>query len=93
MKDFTTGKQGTITAGLYDCDTNGTSCTLIASGTTNLDPWPSSWQAVTVDLGPVAHTIAANRSLVIHLAVVDPSDDSLWFAYDTTTHDSRLTIN
>ena len=48
---------------------------------------------VTVDFGLVNHTIAAGRSLVVHVGTADASDDALWFAYDTTGFNSRLTIN
>ncbi len=93
MKDFTTGKQGTIVVGLYDCDASGAGCSLITSGTTAMSPWPNNWQLVNVNLGTVNHTIASGRSLVIHLAVTGSSDDDLWFAYDTTTYQSRLTVD
>lgn len=90
MKDFSSGKFATVEAGLYDCTTAGTSCSLLASGATALNPWPATWQEVSIDFGTINHTITAGRALVVKLVVDGSSQDDLWFAYDTTTHQARL---
>lgn len=92
MKDFATGNAASITAGLYDCNGAGTSCSLIASGTLSLDPWPATWTRVAIDLGTVDHTFRGGRRMTLKLAVLDTSDDDLWIAYDTVDHPSCLAI-
>ena len=92
MKDFTPGKQGAVLAGLYDCKPTGDSCVLITSGGVILSQWPETWREIAVDLGAITHKITSDRSLVLHLATLDTSDDDLWVAYDTTTHLSNLSI-
>ncbi len=54
--------------------------------------WPSSWQQKIADFGSIDYTIAAGRSLVVHFGTDNSSGDTLWFAYDTTTHFSRLEV-
>ncbi|MEM9467695.1 MAG: hypothetical protein AAGA90_20130 [Actinomycetota bacterium] len=93
MKDFTAGKSGAVDVGLYDCTTGGSSCTQLASGSASQNPWPNTWQAVTVDLGAVSHTVASGRALIIKVVVSDSSGDDLLFAYDTTAYASELEIS
>ncbi|MCP3934560.1 MAG: hypothetical protein GY708_04215 [Actinomycetia bacterium] len=90
MKDFSSGKNATAEAGLYDCTAAGASCTLLASDTVTSNPWPSSWQDITFTFGTLSHTISAGRALVIKLVVDGNSDDNLWFAYDTTSYQARI---
>lgn len=92
MKDFAPGKAGVLTAGIYDCNASDTSCSLVASGTTSLDPWPSAWSEVSIDLGSVSYAFRSSRRMMLKVAVLDTSDDDLWLAYDTTTYNSCLTI-
>ncbi|MCP4960603.1 MAG: hypothetical protein GY925_15210 [Actinomycetia bacterium] len=92
MKDFSSGKNGSVEAGLYDCTIAGTSCTLFASGTVTQNPWPSTWQDIIIDFGAISHTIPAGRALVVKLVVDGGSGDNLWFAYDTTTYQARLDL-
>lgn len=92
-QDFATGQEGAIVVGLYDCNSAGASCSLITSTTFNDSTWPSAWEEKQIALGAVSHTITSGRSLVIHVATVNPSDNDLWFAYDTTTYNTRLRIN
>jgi hypothetical protein len=92
-QDFATGQEGAIVVGLYDCNSAGASCSLITSTTFHDSTWPSAWEEKQIALGTVSHTVASGRSLVIHVATVNPSDNDLWFAYDTTTYNSRLRIN
>jgi hypothetical protein len=92
-KAFDTGKGGAIVVGLYDCNSAGESCSLITSTTVIDSTWPSAWEEKQIALGTISHTIATGRSLVIHVAPIAASADDLWFAYDTTTYNSRLRIN
>ena len=87
-------KRGVIEAGLYECDPDGSDCSLIASGSVDREPWNPSgdWTEDTVDFGNVTHTVPSCRALAVKLVVVDPSDDKMWFAYDTVAYPSRLDL-
>ena len=91
MKDFTADKRGYIQVYLRDC--TGNSCTTIASGSLDRGQWndASGWSEDTIVLSGVNYTVAAGRQLELKILVDDDSDDDMWFAYDTTTHQARLT--
>lgn len=90
MKDFTTDKRGHIQVFLRDC--TGNSCTTIVSGSLDRGQWndASGWSEDTIVLSDVNYTVAAGRQLELKIFVDDDSDDDMWFAYDTTTHQARL---
>ncbi|MCP3988593.1 MAG: hypothetical protein GY724_05950 [Actinomycetia bacterium] len=90
VKNFQTGKESGIVVGLYDCTTAGASCVLLGSGSEQQPSWPSSWSDAEIDLGVINYTITTSRSLVVKVALVATAGESLWFAYDTTTYQSRL---
>jgi tRNA A-37 threonylcarbamoyl transferase component Bud32 len=92
MKDFTADKRGHIHLYLRDC--TGNSCTTIASSSLDRGPWndASGWSEDTIVLSDVNYTVAAGRQLELKIFVDDDSDDDMWFAYDTTTHQARLTL-
>ncbi|MGZ8784796.1 MAG: hypothetical protein ACXW1Y_04450 [Acidimicrobiia bacterium] len=95
MKDFDTTKKGIVQAYLLDCTPSGTSCSLIGSGSKTLDPWSgrsNNWVFRTVSFGSVTHTVPSGRSLAVRIAVSDLSGDDMWFAYDTTSYSSSLTV-
>lgn len=94
MKDFETEKKGVVKAYLVDCTSSGTACNLIASATESHDPWTSSttWVSRTIDFGTVTYAVAPGRSLAVKVVVRDNSDDDMWFAYDTTSFSSNLTV-
>ncbi len=94
MKDFNDDKEGRVEAFLLDCTPGGSNCALIDQGSRVSDPWsPSgSWVSNTIDFGSVSYSIADNRSLAIKVVVGDHSDDDMWFAYDTTSFPSRLSL-
>ncbi len=91
-KDFDTGKTGRLTVGLYDCNASAASCNLLASNTAqfNQASFGSDFGQVTIGLTTIDHTFAANRTLVLKIAVTNASDDDLWLAYGTTTYPTRL---
>jgi hypothetical protein len=91
MKDFTADKRGHIQVYLRDC--TGNSCTTIASGSLDRGQWNdvSGWSEDTIVLSGVDYTVAAGRQLELKILVDDDSDDDMCFAYDTTTHQARLT--
>jgi hypothetical protein len=94
MKDFEEDKGGRVEAFLLDCNPGGNSCVLIDQGSRESDPWSASgtWVSNTIDFGSVTYSIADNRSLAIKVVVGDDSDDDMWFAYDTTSYPSRLSL-
>jgi len=94
MKDFKTDKAGTVTIGLYRCNSAGGSCSpVLASGTQSASPWSASstWASRDWTLAPALPptTIAADQTL--QLRVVGTADD-MWFAYDTAAFPSALTV-
>ncbi|MBA4065781.1 MAG: hypothetical protein C0501_19095 [Isosphaera sp.] len=91
MKDFTTGKTGSVTAYLVDTNASGGSRTLVAQGSVTRANWGGgTWEEFVINFGTVNHTVAASRSLGVVVVVNNGSDDDLWFAYDTTAFPSRL---
>jgi hypothetical protein len=99
MKDFPTSSgartiRGVVQAFLRDC--SGTTCTTIATGTLDQSSWHgglNQWMEKTISFGSVAATtIASGRSLEVKIIVGSSAADDMWFAYDTTTHPSRLIV-
>ncbi len=95
MKSFES-KKASVQVGVYDCDSTGGSCTQFASGTvTSTTSWSggsSTWVVKDWDLGTVSRTISTGRTLQVRVVVADSSDDDMWFAYDTTSYPSVLTV-
>ncbi|MCP4967152.1 MAG: tandem-95 repeat protein, partial [bacterium] len=93
-KDFDTGKRGVIDAGLFDCASDGSDCDLIQSARVDLDPFNPSgdWTYVSFDFGSATHTVSPTRSLTVKVVADATSDDSMWFAYDTTVYPSQLQV-
>ncbi|MDZ7591764.1 MAG: DUF6701 domain-containing protein [Rubrivivax sp.] len=92
MKDFSTGKAGSVTAYLRDCNSSGGSCTAIASKTLTVANWNTSaaWVLRTISFGTVTYTIGATRTLELKIIVASGAGDDMWFAYDTTTYATVL---
>ena len=91
IKDSTADKRGYIQVYLRDC--TGNSCITIASGSLDRGQWKdaSGWSEDTIVLSVVNYTVAAGHQLELKILVDDDSDDDMWFAYDTATHQARLT--
>ncbi len=83
-----------MSAYLLDCNASGTSCSSISHGSANASPWSGSgtWVSRTISFGTVTHALAANRALAVKITVTDQSDDDMWFAYDTSSQASVLTV-
>ncbi len=95
MKDFNDDKAGVVEAFLLECTPGGTNCVLIDQGSAAVSPWNSSqtWVVRTIDFGSIDHTIPANRSLALKIVVGSASGDDMWFAYDTASYPSSLTVD
>ena len=80
-----------------DCDAGGSDCSTIATGSLDVTPWDgsgvSTWVEKTVSLGFVSHSITSGRTLRVKLVVGNDSGDDMWFAWDTTSFDSRLEVS
>lgn len=95
MKDFNTTAAGSVTVGLYDCNNGGNNCFPIGTPTTvtSNSSWSggsSTWVAKEFNLGSI-NNLTATR-LELRVAVTGNSSDAMIFAYDTTTHPSRITV-
>ncbi len=93
--DVALGKAGTVTAYLMDlASPSATTGTVIASGSVTDSTWGDgfAWEQKTVSFGNVTYSVAAGRYLAVKIVVNDSSGDDLWFAYDTTSFQSRLVI-
>ncbi len=95
IKKFDTKVRGVVLAALLDCAADGSDCNTITTGNLDFDPWDSgetgTWVEHTADLGNVTHSFITGRTLRIKIVVSDDGGD-MWFAYDTTGYNSRLTI-
>ena len=92
-KDFDPAKGGAVTVYLRDFD--GSGYVEMGSGTLTDAEWhggSSSWvlKTLTFSVGP--HTVAAGHSLELKLIVEGSSDDDMWFAYDSNSEKSRITV-
>ncbi len=95
MKDFNTAKRGVVGAYLLECDAGGSKCSQIAQGQKDVSAWSggsSTWVEHTIDFGTVTHTVPAGRTLSLKIIVNSGADDSMSFAYDTTSYPSRLAV-
>ena len=92
MKDFEK-KMGRVEAFLLDCAPGG-SCVLIDQASKDSSPWTQSdsWAQSSIDFGSVTYSLASNRVLALKLVVGNDSDDDMWFAYDTTSYPSELSV-
>jgi len=93
MKNFNPNKQGSMT--LYLRDFNGGSYTTIAAIEVPKADWPGSsanWIEISANLTTASYTLAPGHLLEFKIIVNSQSDDSLWFAYDTTNYPSLLDL-
>ena len=90
MKDFKTDKRGHVVAYLMD------GSTVIASAsvnpTTNWQGGSLTWVEKSVTFTGVNDTIAAGSFLQLRVVVGNRSSDDMWFAYDTASFQSTLTM-
>jgi hypothetical protein len=96
MKEFQAGKGGKMVAYLVECNSSGGSPTTLASATLTRNPWDVSgtgtWIQDTISFGFVSRTIGSTLRLGVFIIVHSDSEDDMWFAYGTTTYNSRLTL-
>jgi hypothetical protein len=92
-KDFDFTKGGVISVYLRDCV--GASCVGLIGGTLSDPNWQggsSSWMLKTLTLSVGTRTIAAGHSLEMVVVVEASSAADMWFAYDTNSRNSRVTV-
>lgn len=93
IKDFAPDKVGAVVAYLRDCDGNGTNCKAISSASVTIPATGkknASWIQQALSFGSVSYTVAAGRTLELKVILGSASEDSMWFAYDTTAYPSVL---
>ena len=95
VEGFNTRKKGRVEAYLLDCPASGSTCSMIASGERDLNPWSSgadSWVQRLIDFGSVSYTLPADHSLAVKIVVGNDSGGAMWFAYDTVSYPAALTV-
>ncbi len=92
MLNFLTDKAGEVTAFLVETDADGSNLSELARATATRGPWnpAGTWVEDTFNFGNVSTTIGSGRYLGVKIIVTDNSETDMWFAYDTTSYDSRL---
>lgn len=96
MKDFSTGKAGSVTVFLRHFTAGG--YTEIARGSLRQSDWQGgvgTWLPKTITLTGVNYSVPVNppgSKLEVLVVVNSDSDDDMWFAYDTTTYRSLLIL-
>ncbi|MFK8021832.1 MAG: PKD domain-containing protein [Pseudomonadales bacterium] len=97
VKDFETDKGGKVEVFLVDSDSGGNDLTVISSyfiQRVDWDPTNSgTWVEDVFEFGNIDYTFAPGRFLGLKLIVHPDSESDMWFAYDTTTYSSRLTVD
>jgi len=95
IKDFGTNKRGSVTAYLRDFNPASSTYTEIANATLTVSNWQGgsgSWVLKSLSISVSNYTLATGRRLELKLIVTGLSDDEMWFAYDTVTYPSSLTL-
>jgi hypothetical protein len=80
---------------VYLRDCVGASCVGLIGGTLSDPNWQggsSSWMLKTLTLSVGTRTIAAGHSLEMVVVVEASSAADMWFAYDTNSYKSRVTV-
>lgn len=93
VKDFTSDKQGRLTAALQACPASLSTCQTIRTASVLVDQSqaPGGFLDTTFNFGNCQTDLAPGHVLSIKLVVDNNSDDDLWIAYDTTNYPSALT--
>ncbi|MCH7740540.1 MAG: hypothetical protein IIC93_10410, partial [Chloroflexi bacterium] len=94
LKDFSTVLAGDVTVYLRDFD--GASYTEIGNVTVSADPWDTgasgAFVSKTAQITGLNYTVAAGNQLEVKVIVGAGSGDDMWFAYDTRSYPSSITI-
>jgi hypothetical protein len=93
MKDFGPSTSGTVTVYLRDFD--GDSYVEVAQGSLPTQAWQGgspTWVVRAITMSGVDYTIPPGDYLELKLIVGAAATDDMWFAYDTTSYNSRLEL-
>lgn len=95
VKDFGTGKAGSVQVFLRDFNPGTSTYTTIGTATLTASNWQggsSTWVMRTISVSVSNYTLQAGRQLEFKVVVGGSSGDDMWFAYDTDTYRSRLVL-
>ncbi len=95
MDGLAGGLTGRLRVFLLDCPAStvdGTDCTELDHKTITNIPWPAAWEEVTMNFGPILHTVPAGNLLAIKVVVPPTSSADMWFAFGATGFESTLTV-
>jgi len=93
MKNFEEDNGGAVTVYLRDFD--GWGYVELGSGTLTDAPWQAggpSWVLNTITFSAGPYLVASGHKLEMKLIVEGSSDDDMWFAYDSNSEKSRITV-
>jgi serine protease AprX len=91
MQDFQPGLTGKINAYLIDRD--GTSATVVADASFELNPWPENWARKTLDFNRVEYVFPAGHQLELAVTVDGSSGGDMMFSYGTNSQPAHLIIS
>ena len=90
-KNYDDAKAGEVAA--YLRDYNGSTYTEIGNGTVFKANWQGgsgTFVQETITIPSLNYTIPAGNMLVVEMIVTGNSDESMWFAYDTSAYPTRV---
>ena len=93
MKNFQEDNGGAVTVYLRDFD--GWGYVELGSGTLTSAPWQAgspSWVLNTITFSAGPYLVAAGHKLELKVIVEGSPDDDMWFAYDSNSEKSSITV-
>jgi hypothetical protein len=95
IKDFGQGKAGSVMVFLRDFNPATSTYTEISNATLTVSNWQgtsNTWVNKTVAISVSNYTVQAGRQLEVKIIVGASAGDSMWFAYDTVSYQTRLVL-
>ena len=90
VQDQTKNLDGEFEVQLSACNAGLTACSALGSTTATFNQPGGEWANVVENFSISGGTTASRPILRITVAALNASDGDLWFAYDTTSLDSRI---
>ncbi len=89
---FATGVSVGVEAFVVDCDSSGSDCEGLASGSAPLADGTGDWTETVLDFGHLDHEFRSGRHLGVKIVVDDSSEADAMLAYGFPSVRSRLTV-